>query len=146
MAVNLLPNHILTRDELLALGFTSIGTNVSVSRKASLYGISGSIGDHVRIDDFCTLKGRIIIGNHVHIAGYCSISGACAEVTIQDFVGIANRVSIYTGSDDYKAFGGTRADLPGQEIFNQEQVSLPIHYGMSDEDLNNVCDAIKKGW
>lgn len=89
--------------ELLSAGFGNVGTCVCVSRKTSLYAINGSIGNHVRIDDFCTLKGRISIGSHVHIAGYCSISGATASVTIGDFVSVANRVSIYAGSDDYRA-------------------------------------------
>ena len=89
--------------DLLSAGFSGVGTNVRVSRKASLYAISGTIGSHVRIDDFCTIKGRVKIGSFVHIAGYCSVSGAAADVTIEDFVSLANRVSIYAGSDDYRA-------------------------------------------
>ncbi len=95
-------DEFYTVEELMAAGFQSVGSHVRVSRKTSLYGIKGSIGSHVRIDDFCTLKGEIKIGSYVHIAGYCSVSGAVAPVTFEDFSAIASRVSIYTGSDDYR--------------------------------------------
>lgn len=48
--------------------------------------------------------------------------------------------------DKNSIFGGSRTDLPGQAIFNEEQVSLPIHYGLSDADIEQVLDAIKSGW
>ncbi|MFM8982134.1 MAG: DegT/DnrJ/EryC1/StrS family aminotransferase, partial [Spartobacteria bacterium] len=48
--------------------------------------------------------------------------------------------------DKNSVFGGTRADLPGQEIFNQEQVSLPLHFGLSDSDIAQVVSAVKSGW
>ena len=48
--------------------------------------------------------------------------------------------------DKNSVFGGTRADLPGQESFNQEQVSLPIHFGLSDSDIAQVVSAVKFGW
>jgi len=96
-------SEFYSTEELHSAGFDQIGADVRVSRKTSFYGISGSIGSYVRVDDFCTLKGRLSIGSHVHIAGYCSISGTAASVTIEDFVSVANRVSIYGGSDDYRA-------------------------------------------
>jgi dTDP-4-amino-4,6-dideoxy-D-glucose acyltransferase len=90
-----------SRDELLALGFSEVGQNVSVSRKSSLYAISGSLGSNVRIDDFCILKGRIRIGSYVHIGSHCSISGARAEVSIAGCVSLSTRVTIFTGTDSY---------------------------------------------
>lgn len=43
----------LSENELKAIGFKCYGSNVLISRKASIYGAANiSIGDNVRIDDF----------------------------------------------------------------------------------------------
>ena len=112
MATDLSLSPFLTHEELQALGFASIGANVRVSRKSSFYGISGTIGSNVRIDDFCILKGHIKLGNHVHICAYCSISGVCGVVRMDDFSTLANRVSVYTGSDDYRADALSSSTVP----------------------------------
>jgi galactoside O-acetyltransferase len=95
---------IYTRAELLKLGFASIGTNVHISRKASLYGVGRiSIGNNVRIDDFCVLsagEGGITIGNTIHIAVYSSLIGA-ANIYLSNYCNISSRVAIYSSSDDY---------------------------------------------
>ncbi|MGI8526231.1 MAG: acyltransferase [Pseudolabrys sp.] len=90
-------------NELKAFGFSEVGDNVQVSRKCSFYRISGHIGSNVRIDDFCILKGHVELGSYVHLAAFCSISGAWDAVRVADFVTISNRVSIFTGSDDFAA-------------------------------------------
>jgi len=93
-----------TAQELNSLGFASVGSNVLISRQASFYGAARiSIGDNVRIDDFCVLSagaGGISIGSHIHIAVYSSIIGAGA-VTLNNFCNISSRVSIYSSNDDY---------------------------------------------
>jgi acetyltransferase-like isoleucine patch superfamily enzyme len=94
-------NEHYSRDELLAFGFAEVGSNVSVSRKSSLYAISGSLGSNIRIDDFCILKGRIRIGSYVHVGSHCSLSGARAEVSIAECVSLSTRVTIFTGTDSY---------------------------------------------
>lgn len=97
------PNLFYTREELLDLGFESVGDPVWVSRKSSLYAISGRLGRHVRVDDFCILKGSIELGSYVHIAAYCSLSGVGGAVRVGDCSSLGNRTSVYTGSDDYRA-------------------------------------------
>jgi acetyltransferase-like isoleucine patch superfamily enzyme len=89
--------------ELKDIGFHEVGANVQISRKCSFYRISGRMGDHVRIDDFCIFKGHVELGSYIHIAAYCSVSGAHARVAIHDFSTLSNRVSIFTGSDNYAA-------------------------------------------
>ncbi len=93
----------LSRAELVDAGFTSVGEHTRVSRKSSLYGITGAIGTHVRVDDFCILKGNITLDDYVHVAAFCMISGAHAPVTIGRHVGISTRLSLFTASDDYSA-------------------------------------------
>jgi galactoside O-acetyltransferase len=99
-------------DELREAGFVSVGANTRVSRKVSLYAISGRMGDNVRIDDFSVLKGRIDIGSHVHIASFCSVSGTRGEVRLENCSTLSNGVCIYTGSDDYRATALSSSTVP----------------------------------
>lgn len=94
----------LSEQELLKIGFASVGTGVLVSDKASIYNPANiRLGDHVRIDDFCVLsagEGGIVVGMHVHIAIYSSLIGG-ATITLSDFSNLSSRVSIYSSNDDY---------------------------------------------
>lgn len=90
-----------TPDELAAIGFKSVGTGVLLSRKASIYGASGiSIGDNVRIDDFCVLSGNLTIGSNIHIAAYVALYGALG-IVLEDYTGISARTTIYSAMDDF---------------------------------------------
>jgi acetyltransferase-like isoleucine patch superfamily enzyme len=104
-----------SREELLAFGFTKVGSPTWVSRKSSFYAIHGSIGDHVRVDDFCILKGHLEIGSYVHIAAFCSLSGVAGVVAMGNCSSIGNRVSIFTGSDDFRA-NSLNSNLVPQEM------------------------------
>ena len=65
-----------TDEELKEIGFKSYGKNVLLSRKTSIYGANNiSIGNNVRIDDFCILSGNITLGNYIHIASACLLFG-----------------------------------------------------------------------
>lgn len=90
--------------ELSKLGLKSVGKNVLISDKCSIYNPSNiSIGDNVRIDDFCVISagvGGIHIGNYVHIAVYCSLIGD-GKIILEDFSAISSRVSVYSSTDDY---------------------------------------------
>jgi len=104
-----------TVDELKNLGFERIGKNVLISRKASVYGADKiTIGDNVRIDDFCILSGRIVLGNHIHIAAYAALYGADAGIHMEDFSGISSRVSVYATSDDYSGKAMTNPTVPDE--------------------------------
>ncbi|MEI7661968.1 MAG: acyltransferase [Bacteroidota bacterium] len=91
-------------EEVAGIGFNKVGTNVLISRKASFYGVSRiSIGNNVRIDDFCVLtagRGGIEIGNYIHLAFFVLLQGQ-GKITMEDFSGLASRVSVYSSSDDY---------------------------------------------
>lgn len=97
------PNEYMTETELMARGFVQVGKNTKISRKCSFYGCDGWIGHDVRIDDFCIIKGRVTLHPFVHLAAYCMVSGAHAPVVLKDFVGVAARATILSGSDDYSA-------------------------------------------
>lgn len=87
--------------ELLEIGFKSIGKNVKLSRKASIYSPDEiSIGDNVRIDDFCILSGSITIGSNIHISAYVALYGA-KGIVIRDFSGISPKSTVYSAMDDF---------------------------------------------
>ena len=91
-------------EELEKIGFKSIGENVLISDKTSIYNPQNiEIGNNVRIDDFCVIsagKGGIIIGDNVHIAVFCSLIGQ-GKITLKNFSGLSSRVTIYSSTDDY---------------------------------------------
>lgn len=94
-------NSFYSQEELLKLGFQHIGSNCSISRKTSFYDISKiSVGDNVRIDDYCILSGRIRIGSHIHIAAYVALYGS-KGIELEDYSGISARTTIYSAMDDF---------------------------------------------
>lgn len=90
-----------TETELKKIGFKSIGRNVLISRKCSIYDAKNiCIGDHVRIDDFCILSGNITIKNYVHISAYTALYGRFG-ITIGNFCGISPRCTLFSATDDF---------------------------------------------
>lgn len=93
----------ISRSKLYEMGLKSIGNNVLVSDKCSIYSPENIvIGNNVRVDDFCILSGNIIIGNNIHIGAYCGLYGKFG-ITMNDFSGLSPRCTIFSASDD---FGG----------------------------------------
>lgn len=105
----------LSKEQLEIIGFASIGSNVLISDKASIYGAESiHIGSNVRIDDFCVLSAGergICIGDYVHIAVYSLLIGA-GRIKISDYSGISSRVSIYSSNDDYSGAYLTNPTVP----------------------------------
>ncbi len=97
------------------MGFKSVGENVLISDKASIYNVANiSIGSHVRIDDYCVLSAGqrgIDIGSYIHIAVYTSLIGK-GKITMRDYVNISSRVSIYSSNDDYSGEYMTNPMVP----------------------------------
>jgi acetyltransferase-like isoleucine patch superfamily enzyme len=92
-----------SRKELKSIGLKNFGSNVLISRKASIYNPSTiELGSYVRIDDFCILSGIIKIGSHVHISAYSALYGKYG-IELEDFSGLSPRCTIFSASDD---FGG----------------------------------------
>lgn len=94
----------LSRMDIERIGFKSLGDNVLISDKASIYSPQNiCLGSNVRIDDFCIISAGahgIEIGNYVHIACYVSLIGN-ELIRINDFVGISSKTAVYSSSDDY---------------------------------------------
>ncbi|MCX6163327.1 MAG: DegT/DnrJ/EryC1/StrS family aminotransferase [Ignavibacteriae bacterium] len=48
--------------------------------------------------------------------------------------------------DKNSVFGGENKGLINQKKFNEHQVSLPVHFGLTDDNIELVIDSVKKGW
>ncbi len=122
-------NSFLSADELSKIPFKSLGSDIRISRNARFYSPENiSIGDHVRIDDFCILSGGkgIDIGSYVHIAAYCALYGN-EGIRLADFTGLSSRVVIYTTSDDYSGLALTNPTIP--KNFRPELKGQPVTLG-----------------
>ena len=90
-----------SEEELQNLGFKAIGQGCMISRKASLYGVGRmSMGNNVRIDDFCILSGDIKLGSNIHISAYVALYGSMG-IELEDYTGISPRSTIYSAMDDF---------------------------------------------
>lgn len=90
-----------TEDELRNLGLKFYGKDVKLSRYARIYSPDKiTIGDNVRIDDFCILSGDITIGSHIHISAYVALYGRMG-IELEDYTGISPMSAIYSAMDDF---------------------------------------------
>lgn len=107
----------LERAAIERMGFASVGRDVFISDRASFHNCGNiSLGNNVRIDDFCVLSaglGGITIESYVHVAVYSSLIGA-GNITVSDFCNISSRVSIYSSSDDFSGATMTNPMVPAQ--------------------------------
>lgn len=94
-------NSFYNKNELKKFGFRFLGNNVFISKKCSIYGAENiSIGNNVRIDDFCILSGDISIGNYVHISAFNALYGKYG-IKIGNFCGISPRCTLLSATDDF---------------------------------------------
>lgn len=108
-------NGYLSQEEVLALGFASVGEDVQISDKACFYGASQMhIGNHVRIDDFCIFIGKITLGDYIHIANYTAIHASAGSFTMGDYSTLSSRIAVYAASDDYSGEYMTNSVVPAQ--------------------------------
>ena len=107
-------NSYYSQSELTALGLCRVGKGVLISKKASIYQASRlSIGDNVRIDDFCILSGTITLHSHIHISAGVYLFGGNAGITLESFTGISSHSCVYAVSDDFSGHS-----LVGSVILN----------------------------
>lgn len=108
-------NSFYSESDLLKIGFKEVGENVLISRKCSFYGSEQiSIGDNVRIDDFCILSGKIKLGNYIHVSAYVGMFGGNVGIEMHDFSTVSSRTSIYAISDDYSGEVLTNSMIPAK--------------------------------
>lgn len=105
----------LTEKQLSEMGFKSLGKDVKISDRASIYNADQiEIGDYSRIDDFCVISGKVKLGRNVHIAPYCLVAGGEKGIVFEDFSGLAYQVQVFTQSDDYSGQTMTNPTVPAE--------------------------------
>ena len=83
-------------EEHNGLGLKEYDHHVLISRKASFYSPEKiSIGNYVRIDDFCILSGKIQIGSFIHISVSADLY-AQFGIFIHDYAGLSSHSIVYS--------------------------------------------------
>lgn len=116
-----------SHEELIKAGLNSVGENVIISKKTSLYKLSGKIGSNVRIDDFCTIIGKIEIGDFVHIGPGCRFNAGQAVILVRDYASISSNVSIFGSSDNFTGDSLLNPCVP--EKFRGSAISIDVFVG-----------------
>lgn len=94
-------NSFLSKNQIANIGLKSFGKNVLISSKVSFYSPESiTIGNNVRIDDYCILSGNINIGSYVHISAFCAYYGKHG-IEISDYSGTSPRVTIFSATDNF---------------------------------------------
>lgn len=104
-----------SEEELKNLGLKCYGSQVLISKKASIYFPGGiSLGNNVRVDDFCILSGKISFGSNIHISAYTALFAGSPGIVVEDFATISSGVVIYGKSDDYSGEHMTNPTIPNK--------------------------------
>lgn len=121
-------NTFYSETELSTIGLKSYGKNVLVSRNAIFYCPEEvSLGNDVRIDDFSTISGKVIVGNNVHIAQFCGLYGGDEGIYMEDFSGLSSKSIIYATSDDYSGESMTNPMVP--EEYRRSEINKKVIIG-----------------
>ncbi|MCE5230690.1 acyltransferase [bacterium] len=119
----------LSREQLERMGFKSLGEDVKVSDKASIYNAANiSIGDHSRVDDFSILSagtGGISIGRYCHVACHSTLIGK-APIVLEDYVALSAHVAIFSSTDDFSGRAMANPTLP-EEVRHVIHGNVTLH-------------------
>jgi dTDP-4-amino-4,6-dideoxy-D-glucose acyltransferase len=104
-----------TRNELIRIGFGSVGKDVMISRSAEFANVSNIfIGDNSRIDTFTIIapsgNARFKIGDNVQICAYTILNGL-ESITLGDYTTISPHCSIFSSADDFSGDFLTNATI-----------------------------------
>lgn len=121
-------NSFYLEEELAGLGLKGYGKDVLISRNAVLYQPELlEIGSHVRIDDFTTISGKVVLGNYIHIAQFCGLYGGEEGIYLEDFSGLSSRCVIYATSNDYSGNSLTNPMVPAK--YKTTDKNAAVHLG-----------------
>ena len=105
----------MTRPELEAMGFRTIGQSVRISSRAAFYHCERiDLGEGCRIDDFCVVSGSVTIGKHVHIAAHSLVDGGDEGIEFRNFAVLAYGCYVFAVSDDYSGESLTSLTVPSK--------------------------------
>lgn len=118
-------SNFLSREELKELGLKEFGEDVLIGRHAVLYSPEKlSLGNHVRIDDFTIVSGKVTLRNYIHISQFCGLYGGDEGIFMEDFSAISSKCSVYAVSDDYTGASMTNPMVPAK--YRPGIISKPV--------------------
>lgn len=118
-------SNFLSEEELKGLGLKEYGEDVLIGRHAILYHPEKlSLGNHVRIDDFTVVSGKVTLKNYIHISQFCGLYGGDEGIVMEDFSGLSSKCSIYAVSDDYSGASMTNPTVPAK--YKPGSISSPV--------------------
>lgn len=121
-------NTFYNRQELECLGIKKLGEDVLIGRHVLLYHPEQlEIGDHVRIDDYTIISGKVTLHNYIHISHFCGLYGGEAGIEMMDFSGLSSKVTIYAVSDDYTGATLTNPTIPAE--FKKKLIEMKVKIG-----------------
>ena len=121
-------SNFLSEKELAELGLKAYGKDVLIGRHVVLYSPSQlTLGDHVRIDDFTIVRGKVTMGSYIHVSQYCGLYGGDEGIVMEDFSGLSAKCSVYAVSDDYTGLSMTNPMVPAK--YKPTMISKPVHIG-----------------
>jgi len=87
---------------MLSIDQIKTGKNCNINPTVQFYGEPEDfeIGDHVRIDAFCILTGKIKLGSFIHISPGTFLFGA-GGIVMEDYTCASSRVALYSVTDDF---------------------------------------------
>jgi acetyltransferase-like isoleucine patch superfamily enzyme len=109
--------------------FKWIGKGSKISDWARFYSPEKiTIGNNVRVDDFCMLSGGVGIElkDHIHIACGVYMYGG-GGILVEDFVGISTHVNIWSQSDDFSGRSMFCPQIP--EKYKPRLKKAKVHIG-----------------
>jgi acetyltransferase-like isoleucine patch superfamily enzyme len=116
-------------EELLGMGFKSVGENVKIAKNCTIVGLDKiSLGNNIQIDEnvfIAANAGPLHVGDYVHIGGGSHLNCA-GGITLSDFCGLSQGVRIYSATDDYTGFSLTNSTVP--EKFKSVKIA-PVFLG-----------------
>lgn len=121
-------SNFLSESELDEIGLINRGEGVLIGRHAVLYSPELlTVGNHVRIDDFTIVSGRVVLGSYIHISQFCGLYGGEEGIEMGDFSGLSSKCSIYATSDDYSGKSMTNPMVPAE--FKPGAINKSVHIG-----------------
>lgn len=118
-------SNFLSEEELAQLGLAEYGEDVLIGRHAVLYSPGTlRIGNHVRIDDFTIISGKVELHDYIHISQFCGLYGGSAGIVMENYSGLSSKCSIYATSDDYTGASMTNPMVPAK--YKPRTISAPV--------------------
>ena len=96
------------------------------------------------------IPGITFIGDDTRIRSSCWLATAFVEKRNEFRKKLKERGietnQVHYRNDMYTIFGGRVQNCPNMDYLEDKYIVLPMHYFLTEEDINFICDVIQEGW